>query len=101
MTHKKLNNIMAHNKDFDANKENNNQPQSAENIEEQTDLIGNEPQRQTLKIMLIGSREVVRSAIMHFHLTGQADVGDWSRLEPNPSNPEEMMSILVRRITVQ
>ena len=93
--------IMTHNKNFDANEETNNQTPSAENIQDQADLTANEPQRQILKIMLVGSREVVRSAIMHFHLTRQADVGDWSRLEPNPNNPEEMISILIRKITVE
>ena len=92
---------MTHEKDFGANEETNNQTPLSENIKEQADLAANQPQRQQLKIMLIGSREAVKSAIMHFHLTGQAEIGNWSPLEPNPSNPEEMVSILIRHIKVQ
>ena len=92
---------MAQKKDFRSNEENNNQTPLAENIQEQTDLIGNEPQRQQLKHLLIGSREAVNSTIRHYLLTGQAQVGDWSPLQPCPHSPGEMMSILIRHITVQ
>ena len=93
---------MTQRKDFDTNEERINQPASLEeNIQEQTNLITNEPQRQKFKVMLFGSPEVINSAIHYFHLIRYAEVGDWSPLEPNPSNPEEMMSILVRYIMVQ
>ena len=92
---------MAHQKEFDTNRETNNQALLAENIKEQADLAANEPKRQKLKLMLIGSREAVKSGIYHFHLTGQSEISDWSPLEPNPNNREEMMSILIRHITVQ
>ena len=92
---------MPHKKDFDSNEERINQTPLNEKTEKPADLSANEPQRKELKVMLIGSREVVRSAIYHLHVTRQAEVGDWSRLEPNPNNPEEMVSILIRKITVQ
>ena len=89
-------NIMAQKKVFGNNEENNNQSPLEENIQEQTDLTVNKPQRQHIKHLLIGSPEFVRSIIHYFHVKGYADVGDWSPLVPNPSNPEEVMSILVR-----
>ena len=84
---------MTQRKDFDINKQT-----IEKNIQEQTDLVINEAQRQKFKIMLLGSPEVINSAIHYFHLIGYAQVGDWSRLEPNPNNREEKMSILVRYI---
>ena len=92
---------MTHKKDFGANEENNNQTPLEENIQKQADLTANEPQNQQLKIMLVGSPEVVKSAIHHFYLIGEAEVNDWSRFQKSPSNPEEVMSILFRKITVQ
>ena len=101
MIHKKLINIMPHKKDFSPNEENNNQAPLPENIQEQSDLTTNEPQRQKLTLMLLGSREMVKSGIHHFHLTGEADASDWSPIMRCPHNPEEFMSILVRYITVE
>ena len=84
---------MAHNKDFGANEEAINQTQS--------DLVAKEPQRRKLKITLTGSPEVVTSTIHSLHLRGYAPVGDWSTLLPTRENPEEVMSILVRYITIR
>ena len=92
---------MTYENDFDANGETINQKPLAENIQEQADLSTNEPKRQKLKLMLIGSPEAVESAIYHFHLTGHAEIGEWSPLQECPNNPEEKMSILVRYITVE
>ena len=92
---------MAQKKIFDHNEESNNQSALVENIQEQTDLISNEPQHQQIKLILVASPEAVRSAILHFHLIGEAEVSDWSRTIPSPSNPEEVMSILYRKIAVQ
>ena len=93
-----------------------NQTPLAANIQEQANVTGNElteseptgneptgnePKRQQLKQLLVGSPEAVKSAIYHFQLTGQAQIGEWSPLVPNPDNPEEVISILVRHITVQ
>ena len=92
---------MTHEKDFGANKETNNQKSLAENINEQTDLSANKAQRKKLRLILVGSPEVVENAIHHFHVTGYAEVAEWSRLLPCPDNPEEKMRILVRYITVE
>ena len=92
---------MPYNKDFGANEENNNQKPLPENTQEQADLTANEPQHQQIKLILVGSPEAVRSAILHFHSIGEAQVDDWSRTIPSPSNPEEVMSILFRKITVE
>ena len=46
-----------------------------ENISEQADLIGDEPQRQKLKLVLIGSPEVVQSPIHYFQLIGYESGG--------------------------
>ncbi len=62
--------------------------------------LPNEPQRQRLRNMLIGSREVVNKTIHYLHLIGYAPKGDWSPLQPNPHNSEEVISILVRHIRV-
>ena len=78
-----------------------NQTSLAQSIQEQTDLIANEPQREQVKLMVIGSPEAVRRTIYHFHLTGYAEVGDWSPLQQFPNNPEEKMSILVRHIMIK
>ena len=61
----------------------------------------NEVQRQQLKHLLIGSPKVVNSTIHYLQLIGYAQVGDWSPLLPNPSNPDEVISILVRKIKVK
>ena len=62
--------------------------------------VPNDPQRQRLRNMLIGSREVVTRTIHYLHLIGYAPEADWSPLQPNPENPEEVISILVRYIRV-
>ena len=92
---------MTQKRDFDAIEQAIHQLESEKNIPQQTE-VANEPQRKTIKIVLIGCPEVVNSTIYHFQLTDYAEVGDWSRLLPCPNdNPEEMMRILVRKITVQ
>ena len=76
---------------------------SAENPNVTTPSSNNspdEPQRQRLRNMLIGSREVVTKTIHHLHLIGYAPLCDWSPLQPNPNNSEEVISILVRHIRV-
>ena len=62
--------------------------------------LTNEPQRESLEVMLIGSRKVVISAIHYLHSMGHVEVGDWTPLEPCPSNPEKVISILERKIKV-
>ena len=94
-------NIMPHNKSFDANEENNNQTPLTENTQKQTDITASEPQRQEIEHLLIGSREAVESTIRRYILIGQAQVGEWSPLQPCPHSPGKIMSILVRHITVE
>ena len=65
-----------------------------------SDNSPNEPQRQRLRHLLIGSREVVTRTIYYLHLIGYAEVGDWSPLQPNPKNTKEVISILIRYIRV-
>jgi hypothetical protein len=58
------------------------------------------PEHETIKHTLIGSSRAVMGTIRVLHQLGYAQVGDWSPLLPSP-NPREVMSILVRNITVQ
>ena len=82
---------MTYDKDFGANEERINQESLPENAKEET-----------LKVMLVGSPEAVKSGIRYFYLKHEAEVSDWSRFLPNPSNPDqEVMSILYCKITVQ
>ena len=114
MTHKnqmnnndeKSNKMMTQKEEFGATEETINLIELADSIEAEADLsvndlTVNEPQRQKLRIVLTGSREVVTSTIHNLQLKKYAQVGDWSPSQPNPSNPEEVISILVRHITVQ
>jgi len=57
-----------------------------------------EPEK--IKHTLIGSSKAVTATIQVLHQLGYANVRDWSPLLPT-SNPEEVMSILIRSITVQ
>jgi hypothetical protein len=57
-----------------------------------------EPHREPLKHLLTGSSKAVTSTIQHLQKLGYAQVGDWSPLVPSPTNPGEVMSILVRPI---
>ncbi|MEO0684109.1 MAG: hypothetical protein AAFY76_03435 [Cyanobacteria bacterium J06649_11] len=59
------------------------------------------PGRETIKHTLIGSSKAVMGTIQVLHQLGYAQVGDWSPLLPSPTNPGEVMSILVRTIMVQ
>lgn len=55
------------------------------------------PQREPLKILLIGSPKAVTNTIHTLHGLRFAEVGDWSPLLPT-QNAGEVMSILVRRL---
>jgi hypothetical protein len=59
------------------------------------------PERETIKHTLIGSSRAVMGTIRVLHQLGYAQVGDWSPLLPSPTHAGEVMSILVRNITVQ
>jgi hypothetical protein len=55
--------------------------------------------RESVKILVIGSRRGVISIIHTLHNLQFAEVGEWSPLLPT-ANPGEMMSILTRHIVV-
>ncbi len=59
------------------------------------------PERETIKHTLVGSSRTVMRTIHILHQLGYAQVSDWSPLLPSPTNPGEVMSILVRNIMVQ
>jgi hypothetical protein len=58
------------------------------------------PEPETIKHTLIGSTQAVTATIRLLHQLGYADICDWSPLLPT-NNPGEVMSILVRAITIQ
>ncbi|MCC5639066.1 hypothetical protein LC593_25190 [Nostoc sp. CHAB 5844] len=58
------------------------------------------PYREPIKHLLIGSPKAVTSTIHYLQVIGYASVGDWSPLLPT-GNPDEVMSILSRQISMQ
>jgi hypothetical protein len=58
------------------------------------------PEREPLRILIIGSRKGVIGTIRTLHRLRFAEVGAWSPLLPGP-NPGEVMSILTRYIISQ
>ncbi|NJK76250.1 MAG: hypothetical protein HC786_28155 [Richelia sp. CSU_2_1] len=56
--------------------------------------------REQLKHLLIGSPRIVRSTIHRLHGLGYVAVRDWSPLQPT-TNPNQVMSILVRYVLVK
>ncbi|MBD2491602.1 hypothetical protein [Aulosira sp. FACHB-615] len=58
------------------------------------------PHREPIKHLLIGSPKAVTSTIHYLQVIGYASVGDWSPLQPT-GNPDEVMSILSRQISIQ
>ena len=63
-------------------------------------IISQPPEPEKIKHILSGSRKAVIATIQVLHQLGYANVRDWTPLLPT-SNPGEVMSILVRAITVQ
>jgi hypothetical protein len=57
------------------------------------------PQRESLRVLIMGSRQGVTSIIHNLHRLGFAEVGEWSPLLPAPA-PGEVMSILTRYLLV-
>jgi hypothetical protein len=55
------------------------------------------PQRESLRVLVIGSRQGVIGTIHNLHRLGFAEVGEWSPILPAPT-PGEVMSILTRYI---
>lgn len=58
------------------------------------------PSRESLRVLVIGSRKGVTSTIHTLHRLGFAEVGEWSPLLPAPT-PGEVMSILTRYILAE
>ena len=85
---------MSQKKDFGANEQKNNGAQSSQKL-------GNEPHQEEFKHVLIGSPKIVTSIIHSLQVKGYADVGDWSPLVPNRNNPEQVISILIRKTMVR
>jgi hypothetical protein len=76
----------------------------AENEESLTNLanqlaIGNNPNREILRVLIISSRQGVTNAIHNFYRLGFAEVHEWSPLLPT-ANAGQFMSILTRQIAV-
>ena len=63
------------------------------------DVVGTEqlPDRESLRILIIGSRQGVTGTIQTLHRLRFAEVREWSPLLPGPK-PGEVMSILARYI---
>ncbi len=57
------------------------------------------PDREPLRVLLVGSRKGVNNTILTLYRLGFAQVSEWSPLLPAP-NPGEVMSILTRYIQV-
>jgi hypothetical protein len=53
------------------------------------------PEREALRVLVIGSRKGVTATIQTLHRLRFAEVREWSPLLPGP-NPGEVMSILTR-----
>mgnify|MGYP001793565379 CR=1 FL=1 len=63
-------------------------------------IISQHPEPEKIKHTITGSRKAVIAAIEVLHQLGYANVRDWTPLLPT-SHSGEVMSILVRTITVQ
>ena len=63
-------------------------------------IISQVPEREKIKHTLTGSSKAVIGTIRVLHQLGYANTRDWTPLLPT-SNPGEVMSILIRKITVQ
>ncbi|HLP90955.1 MAG TPA: hypothetical protein VK184_20520 [Nostocaceae cyanobacterium] len=58
------------------------------------------PNREKVKLLLIGSPTGVNSIILHLYKLGFASVGEWSSPQPT-NNQGEIMRILVKHIVTQ
>lgn len=63
-------------------------------------IISQPSEPEKIKHTLTGSREAVITTIQVLHQLGYANIRDWTPLLPT-SNPGELMSVLIRSITVQ
>lgn len=86
--------VKSQTKDFLPSDDNQNTPIPDQAASEQ-------PLREPIKHLLIGSTKAVTSTQRYLHQLGYAQIGDWSPLLPSPANPKEVMSILSKQIVVQ
>lgn len=63
-------------------------------------IISEVPEPEKIKHTLIGSSKAVMGTIQILHKLGYANINDWTPLLPT-SNPGEVISILIRSITIQ
>ena len=61
--------------------------------------VNPEPERESVRLLAIGSRQGVIAVIHKLHKLKFAEVGAWSPLLPGP-NPDEVMSILTLNFTI-
>jgi hypothetical protein len=61
--------------------------------------VNPEPERESVRLLAIGSRQGVIVVIHKLHKLGFAEVGAWIPLLPGP-NPGEVMSILTLNFTI-
>lgn len=61
----------------------------------ETSIEARSPNREPLRVLVIGSRQGVTTTIQTLHQLRFADVGEWSPLMPT-ATPGEVMSILTR-----
>lgn len=58
------------------------------------------PEPEKIKHTLTGSQRAVKGTIQVLHQLGYANITDWSPIAPS-SNPGEVISVLIRTITVR
>lgn len=58
------------------------------------------PNRERIKVMVIGSQKGVANTIQSLYSRGFAQINEWSPLLPGP-NPGEVMRILTRKLNLQ
>ena len=61
------------------------------------ELTEKTPERESLKVVIFGTKTGVNNTILTLYKLGFAQVNEWSPLLPS-SNPSEVMSILIRHI---
>ncbi|MBD2677730.1 MULTISPECIES: hypothetical protein [Nostoc] len=61
------------------------------------DFTETTPERESVKVVIYGSKKGVNNTILTLYKLGFAQVNEWSPLLPS-SNPGEVMSILTRHI---
>ncbi|NEO33260.1 MAG: hypothetical protein F6K36_23100 [Symploca sp. SIO3C6] len=62
------------------------------------DLFKSSPDRENLKVIAVGSPQVVENYILTQYRLGYAEVNEWSRPLPT-TNPGEVMSLLIKRVS--